>query len=155
MQTPHLQTSQVHFAPLPVPRRGFKNSTNHPNIHKPDATHLPAPSRETSSFRKTWESLTRSPPPPMFFFRGKMLGHVREILLASWWSGRHVYAENVLLWIKVNKTKLTSVFIFHTAGVSNSPTPPPHPRLAGKAPGDGTTHSCSFVGTLPPQPVSS
>lgn len=51
---------------------------------------------------------TRSPSTPhtpIFFFRGKMLGHVWEMLLALWCSGRHVYAENVLLWIKVNKTK--------------------------------------------------
>lgn len=66
-----------------------------------------------------------------------------KMLLALWWSERRVYVENVLLWIKVNKTKpcsleLTSVFIFHTADISDSPllSFPAYPTPR-KAPGNG------------------
>lgn len=83
-----------------------------------------------------------------------------KMLLALWWSERRVYVENVLLWIKVNKTKpcsleLTSVFIFHTADISDSPllsfpappTPPPRLLVMGRV---GVGVGSSLHTSLPP-----
>ena len=49
------------------------------------------------------------PHPPSSSFRGQSSATCGKILSALWWSGRQAYAENVLLWIKVNKTELCSL----------------------------------------------
>ena len=112
MQTPHPSGySKVHFFPLPDASRGFRIPKKRViQSHKPDSTQLSVPPFEGSSSRNTQKSHTcSSSPPPTSFFRGQSSATCGKILSALWWSGRQAYAENVLFWIKVNKTELCSL----------------------------------------------